>query len=221
MIEEDLFFPGTPERQSPDSISPDRAPTDSQSKNNNTVVFPSTPNRPPSPLPPVHINASFVVNRPVKGHRPPPLQRKLSFGQRILSRSNTSPSPIIKRPSSAKSSYGNANANPFSPPPSANRPSSAKLFYAKPSPISPPPTPAKRSLAAKASYANVSTKQPSSTNVSNSPISSGTPPLPSRVNPWDHSLLERIYTEMHESRFINLAPLSLLANYLGVYFKGG
>ncbi|EPQ54467.1 hypothetical protein GLOTRDRAFT_121617 [Gloeophyllum trabeum ATCC 11539] len=39
------------------------------------------------------------------------------------------------------------------------------------------------------------------------------------VNPRDHSLLEKIYTEMHSSRFINLAPLSLLGNYLSSYFK--
>ncbi|TFK52605.1 hypothetical protein OE88DRAFT_1734576 [Heliocybe sulcata] len=39
------------------------------------------------------------------------------------------------------------------------------------------------------------------------------------VNPRDHSLLETIYAEMHGSRFINLAPLSLLGNYLSSYFK--
>lgn len=39
-------------------------------------------------------------------------------------------------------------------------------------------------------------------------------------NPRDHALLERIYTEMQASRFINLTPLSLLANSLGLYFKG-
>ncbi|KAL4250784.1 hypothetical protein ABKN59_006099 [Abortiporus biennis] len=39
------------------------------------------------------------------------------------------------------------------------------------------------------------------------------------VNPCDHSVLEYIYTEMHASRFINLEPLSLLANSLSLYFK--
>jgi hypothetical protein len=39
------------------------------------------------------------------------------------------------------------------------------------------------------------------------------------LNPRDHSLLEYIYTEMHASRFINLSPLSLLANSLPLYFK--
>ncbi|KAI0252378.1 hypothetical protein BJV78DRAFT_351287 [Lactifluus subvellereus] len=39
------------------------------------------------------------------------------------------------------------------------------------------------------------------------------------LNPRDHSLLEYIYTEMHASRFINLSPLSLLANSLPVYFE--
>ncbi|KAI9510592.1 hypothetical protein F5148DRAFT_976528 [Russula earlei] len=39
------------------------------------------------------------------------------------------------------------------------------------------------------------------------------------LNPRDHSLLEYIYTEMHAARFINLSPLSLLANSLPVYFS--
>jgi len=39
------------------------------------------------------------------------------------------------------------------------------------------------------------------------------------LNPRDHSLLEYIYTEMHASRFINLSPLSLLANSMPLYFK--
>ena len=39
------------------------------------------------------------------------------------------------------------------------------------------------------------------------------------LNPRDHSLLEYIYSEMHASRFINLSPLSLLANSLPVYFN--
>ncbi|CAK5284078.1 unnamed protein product [Mycena citricolor] len=38
-------------------------------------------------------------------------------------------------------------------------------------------------------------------------------------NPRDHSTLERIYNEMNASRFINLSPLSLLANLVGLYFK--
>ncbi|KAF7985559.1 hypothetical protein HWV62_3821 [Athelia sp. TMB] len=38
-------------------------------------------------------------------------------------------------------------------------------------------------------------------------------------NPHDHSVLEAIYTEMHAERFINLAPLSLLANTLSLWFK--
>jgi hypothetical protein len=48
------------------------------------------------------------------------------------------------------------------------------------------------------------------------------PPMTSRPGGYvgDHCLLERIYIEMHEARFINLAPLSLLANSLSLYFKG-
>lgn len=39
-------------------------------------------------------------------------------------------------------------------------------------------------------------------------------------NPRDHSLLEAIYEHMLGSRFINVSPLALLANSLGLYFKG-
>ncbi|KAK0201813.1 hypothetical protein DFS33DRAFT_1023858 [Desarmillaria ectypa] len=38
-------------------------------------------------------------------------------------------------------------------------------------------------------------------------------------NPRDHSLLETIYKEMQGSRFINMSPLSLLPNALGLHFK--
>lgn len=50
--------------------------------------------------------------------------------------------------------------------------------------------------------------------------SDGLRPAPGApLNPRDHSLLEYIYTEMHASRFINLSPLSLLANSLPLYFR--
>ncbi|KAK7048448.1 Methyltransf-25 domain-containing protein [Favolaschia claudopus] len=39
------------------------------------------------------------------------------------------------------------------------------------------------------------------------------------ANPRDHSLLEGIYNEMNATRFINLSPLSLLANLMGLHFK--
>jgi hypothetical protein len=40
------------------------------------------------------------------------------------------------------------------------------------------------------------------------------------VNPRNHSVLEAIWTEMHADRFINLYPLSLLANSIPIYFEG-
>ncbi|KAK0210837.1 hypothetical protein DFS33DRAFT_1406259, partial [Desarmillaria ectypa] len=39
------------------------------------------------------------------------------------------------------------------------------------------------------------------------------------VNPRDHLLLQTIYNGMQASRFINLSPLSLLPNLLGMYFR--
>lgn len=38
-------------------------------------------------------------------------------------------------------------------------------------------------------------------------------------DPRDHMVLETIYNEMHAERWINLAPLSLLANTVGLWFK--
>jgi len=52
-----------------------------------------------------------------------------------------------------------------------------------------------------------------------SPTQSPSPAMP--PNPREHKLLELIYTEMHAARFINLAPLSLLENYIRTYFKSG
>lgn len=39
------------------------------------------------------------------------------------------------------------------------------------------------------------------------------------LNPRQHKLLQVMYTEMHATRFVNLAPLSLLENYVRTYFK--
>lgn len=39
-------------------------------------------------------------------------------------------------------------------------------------------------------------------------------------NPRDHTVLETIYNEMHAVRFVNLTPLNLLGNALGLWFKG-
>jgi hypothetical protein len=39
-------------------------------------------------------------------------------------------------------------------------------------------------------------------------------------DPRDHTVLETIYNEMHAERWINLAPLSLLANTVGLWFNG-
>lgn len=40
------------------------------------------------------------------------------------------------------------------------------------------------------------------------------------VNPRDHGVLDFIYCEIHSQRFVNMQPLSLLENSLGIYFKG-
>lgn len=46
------------------------------------------------------------------------------------------------------------------------------------------------------------------------------PKVRALFDPRDHSFLEHIYNEMHSSRFINLAPLALLASSLFLIFSG-
>lgn len=62
---------------------------------------------------------------------------------------------------------------------------------------------------------------PSQANESSFPPMNGIPPPLIEVpqDPRDHIILEVIYTEMHAERFINLSPLSLLANALGSWFE--
>ena len=45
------------------------------------------------------------------------------------------------------------------------------------------------------------------------------PSMTQPLNPRDHSLLERIYKEMHAARFINLAPLSIIVNAMNMFFS--
>ncbi|KAI1794892.1 hypothetical protein LXA43DRAFT_882893 [Ganoderma leucocontextum] len=59
---------------------------------------------------------------------------------------------------------------------------------------------------------------PSRPNVAHTPVllrSVERPPM----NPHDHSLLEAIYDEMHAFRFINLEPVSMIANLLPLHFR--
>ncbi|PIL22811.1 hypothetical protein GSI_15506 [Ganoderma sinense ZZ0214-1] len=60
---------------------------------------------------------------------------------------------------------------------------------------------------------------PSSPNVAQTPVLMRTVERPP-TNPHDHSLLETIHDEMHASRFINLEPVSLIANLLPLHFRG-
>ncbi|CDO68248.1 hypothetical protein BN946_scf184842.g11 [Trametes cinnabarina] len=59
---------------------------------------------------------------------------------------------------------------------------------------------------------------PSNLNIASTPTLLRTVERPP-PNPHDHSLLETIYDEMHAARFINLDPLSLLANLLPLHLR--
>ncbi|GLB38376.1 hypothetical protein LshimejAT787_0502410 [Lyophyllum shimeji] len=74
-----------------------------------------------------------------------------------------------------------------------------------------------------------SNSQPVQGNSPVSPVggSRSVPPVPLLLrtiakppaNPRDHSLLEAIYVRLLESRFINISPLALLTNSIGLHFK--
>lgn len=69
------------------------------------------------------------------------------------------------------------------------------------------------------SHGSAEGPSPPPLNHKHSPLLLRTIPKPP-TNPRDHSILEFIYNQMLGSRFINLSPLALLANSLGLYFKG-
>jgi hypothetical protein len=52
------------------------------------------------------------------------------------------------------------------------------------------------------------------------PVVTGKNASPVPPDPRDHQVLETIYNEMHAERFVNLEPLSLLANTMSLWFKG-
>ncbi|KAG6849932.1 hypothetical protein H0H93_003461 [Arthromyces matolae] len=80
------------------------------------------------------------------------------------------------------------------------------------------------SLSTSASVPDISSQRTTS---DNQKPASHVPPVPLLLrtipkappNPRDHSLLEGIYTQLLGSRFINISPLALLANYVGFYFQ--
>lgn len=45
------------------------------------------------------------------------------------------------------------------------------------------------------------------------------PQVDAPEDPRDHTILQTIYSQMHEDRFINLSPLSLLADMVGHLFE--
>ena len=172
------------------------------------------------PLRPLAIRKSFSTplptNPPPSRQLPPPLSLKtpslssqhfgLHLPSRPLSQSKFSGSSI-----SLLSSLGSH----AEPPESKSRPRG----YSSTSP------PASARPASAVTVVNQHQHRPSPSSLA-SP-SSKSPPFLLRTlqkppaNPRDHTLLEMIYTEMHGSRFINLVPLSLLANLLALHFRGG
>ncbi|KAI6106342.1 hypothetical protein EDD16DRAFT_1490928, partial [Pisolithus croceorrhizus] len=107
----------------------------------------------------------------------------------------TSPAVALSRPSCLSSdSVTTAATAAYPPTPSPNSASPHYRSTPVPSVPSPPPLPPKPKMDA---------------------VAQATIP----ENPRDHTVLETIYNEMHADRFVNLTPLSLLGNALGLWFR--
>ncbi|KAJ6585074.1 hypothetical protein B0H19DRAFT_1108040 [Mycena capillaripes] len=188
---------------------------------NTSLGAPGTPPRTASPLPMVSalIREKVIEEAAEEPTQPTPVRKKSlptshpphrhSYQQRV-----PSASPSYHRGPSTGSTTSLLGLGPAVAPPMVDRDRKPKpRGYSTSTLVSPP---------------NHHPSVLSLTSTNPSPISAtGTAQKPFLLrtlpkappNPRDHSLLEGIYIEMNATRFINLSPLSLLANLVGLHFK--
>ncbi|KAJ7175947.1 hypothetical protein C8R46DRAFT_1080142 [Mycena filopes] len=197
--------------------------------NTSLGAIPGTPPRTASPLPmllrdEVIEEAVEDAGSPTPAKKPPlgspahPPHHRHSYQPRIPSLSLSLSSPGLPR-SSTGSTMSLLGLGPAVTPPIPMHTRSKPRGYSTSTLISP----AKSVLSIQS--ANPSVLSGTSTLKPGPGSGSGFSPFLLRTlpkappNPRDHSLLEGIYNEMNATRFINLSPLSLLANLVGLHFK--
>ncbi|KAJ7069768.1 hypothetical protein C8F01DRAFT_1113905 [Mycena amicta] len=238
LIEEDLFFPGKPADDDADSDSDtlseiryarrdadtsDAEDTDSilttsagsrrsnETPNTSLGAMPPTPPRTASPLPIPGIQEQ-VIEETNEEQNPPPSQKPFPVASPAHpSHRHSSYQPRIP---SAPSSRPSTATSTTSLHPSTDRRGKPRGYSTSTLVSSSNQHPS--ILAPQTSHPHISGGGAAKPTVS--PFLLRTLPK-APPNPRDHSLLEKIYNEMNAARFINLSPLSLLANLVGVYFK--
>ncbi|KAF8631703.1 hypothetical protein AX15_002251 [Amanita polypyramis BW_CC] len=247
LIEEDLFFPGKQVNSDSDSESEDEDTTPGTSLNTSsqTIVedhhsaetqllvpartddnltpttvasaLPTTPSRPSSPVPIREVVIAETEETDGDG-----TLRYDESAHQLPSLSSPS-TPTATRPSlQVKTSHESWHTGyrPLMP----KRSTSALSLPTPKSSISPIANQSKKISESKGPVPNSNTPHVPMPVIPrthaedlphNLPKTSPEPP----INPRDHTLLEAIYVRMLESRFINMSPLSLLGNSLGLYFK--
>lgn len=215
MVEEELYWPGTPRDVDVDTIS------DSESESHlshsrassptgavfTDAIFTPRPETPSTPRPALHRNtdppAPTCVPSPVGKRRDPspkssfqvsPKRSSLRLPSLSISTMLSSPKP--------ETPAGN-HSRRFSTD-SESTPSHRRTSFSPSSPAT--------------SLSTSPALSPAKPTFPLSAVVHPEPPAP--PNPHDHAALEAIYAEMHAQRFVNLAPLSLIANSLAAWFRG-
>ncbi|KAF7299004.1 Methyltransf-25 domain-containing protein [Mycena indigotica] len=237
LIEEDLFFPGKPADDDTDSeeetLSEIRyarrnSSTSDAEEDNDSILTTSGGSRKSNETP----NTSLGAMPPTPPRTASPLPIA-SIQAEVIEEESSPPStkPTLVSSPAHPTSYRHSSYQPRIPSaPSSSRPttsSSTASLHAAPA----SPDPKRKSRGYSTSTLVSSTNQHPSILAPQTNISAGGTAKPAispfllrtlpkaPLNPRDHSLLEKIYNEMNAARFINLSPLSLLANLVGLYFK--
>ncbi|KAJ7025328.1 hypothetical protein C8F04DRAFT_1128529 [Mycena alexandri] len=203
--------------------------------NTSIGAIPATPPRTASPLPMllrenVIEEAAEDASSPPQAKKPPPLaspahppHHRHSYQPRIPSLSLSLSSPGLPRTSTGSTTSLLGMGPAIAPPPAMMTRSKPRGFSTS-TLISPAANHQHQSVLSIQSV-HPSVLSATSTLKPGPGSGSGFSPFLLRTlpkappNPRDHSVLEGIYNEMNATRFINLSPLSLLANLVGLHFK--
>ncbi|KAJ7784467.1 hypothetical protein B0H16DRAFT_298953 [Mycena metata] len=200
--------------------------------NTSLGAIPATPPRTASPLP-MLLQENIIEEAAEEASTPPPAKKppfaspahpphhRHSYQPRVPSMSLSLSSPGLPRTSTGSTTSLLGMGPAIAPPPVMMR--SKPRGYSTSTLVSPAASQQHQSVlslqSAHPSVLSTSTLKPASgTGTGFSPFLLRTLPK-APANPRDHSILEGIYTEMNATRFINLSPLSLLANLVGLHFK--
>ena len=240
MVEEDLYFPGKRREPEVELVESERSSTSESNSGSKS----SSPQIKPIDSSAVHTESSTprpttrTGNGSQKSHQTP-VERPASSSSGPAVRRSSSPisffhpPPNLPNPNKTSKPTTPTKTSPRSPPLSiatklsgsgaaaSETVSEAKIDNPRTSSSTvrdSNPVSNDHSSRPSSPTTTIATTPPHTGSFVSSPLVRTVPKVP--LNPRDHVILETIYTGMHAKRFINLAPLSVIANGLSLWFKG-